>query len=235
MKSFSAFALDRAFRRARLSELQEWQLSTELLRHVRQAMELKPVRLLDLDALAEANFEWILAEREGRIRSTEWCLRHDRSLGQLPALDATSFEHLTARRPSKTLEEGMKLSRGVLRACLHLASSSPRVELAVQALLPLVEAVPRMLARDLTLPWCLLPQPRLTLVPPHRVISMLNPLEATARIAENYRRYLLTTFRPRNDRWRREFRDRLRAIFHSTRGRIWKRRHRFKPVCRSPS
>jgi hypothetical protein len=129
----------------------EWQLSTELLRHVRHAMELKPVRLLDLDALAEANFEWILAEREGRIRSTEWCLHHDRSLGQLPALDANSFEHLTARRPSKTLEEGMKLSRGVLRACLHLASSSPRVELAVQALLPLVEAVPRMLARDLTL------------------------------------------------------------------------------------
>ena len=42
---------------------------------------------------------------------------------------------------------------------------------------------------------------------------MLNPLEATARIAENYRRYLLTTFRPRDERWRQEFRDRLSADF----------------------
>ena len=42
---------------------------------------------------------------------------------------------------------------------------------------------------------------------------MLNPLEATTRIAENYKRYLLTTFRPREDRWRREFRDRLSLDF----------------------
>jgi hypothetical protein len=131
--------------------LQEWHLSTELLRHVRQAMELKPVRLLDLDALAEANFEWLLAEREGRINSKDWCLRYYTSLTQLPSLGAHPLEHLSARQPRQIAENGMSLSRGVLMASIHIAAGSSHVEQAAQSLLPLVETLPRMLARDLTL------------------------------------------------------------------------------------
>ncbi len=47
---------------------------------------------------------------------------------------------------------------------------------------------------------------------------MLNPLEATARIADNYRRYLLTTFRPRDRRWQSEFRERLERDFALSKG-----------------
>ncbi len=131
--------------------LQEWHLSTELLRQVQQAMELKPVRLLDLDALVEANFEWLLAEREGRINSSEWCLRHYAPLAELPSLGAHPLEHLSARRPRLIVENGMTLSRGVLMASIHIAAGSSHVEQAAQALLPLVDTLPRMLARDLTL------------------------------------------------------------------------------------
>lgn len=48
--------------------------------------------------------------------------------------------------------------------------------------------------------------------------DMLNPLESTARIADNYRRYLLTTFRPRDRKWQREFRERLTGDFSLSKG-----------------
>ncbi len=47
---------------------------------------------------------------------------------------------------------------------------------------------------------------------------MLNPLEATARIAKNYKQYLLSTFRPQEERWHQEFRDRLSLDFALTKG-----------------
>lgn len=47
---------------------------------------------------------------------------------------------------------------------------------------------------------------------------MLNPLAATNNIAENYRQYLLTTFRPRAERWRHEFRERLSQGFPLLKG-----------------
>jgi hypothetical protein len=129
----------------------EWQLSTDLLRQVRQAMELKPVRLLDLDALAEANFEWLLAEREGSLSSSDWCLRHNGSAGDAAFAGAHPQEHLTARSPRQIVDAGMRLSRGVLLFSLHVAAGTAHVEQAVQALLPLVDTLPRMLSRDLTM------------------------------------------------------------------------------------
>jgi hypothetical protein len=132
-------------------EPHEWQLNTDMLRQVWQAMELKPVRLLDVDALAEANFEWLLAEREGRLSSSDWCLRHPGSLGDAAFAGAHPQEHLAARWPRQIVDTGMRLSRGVLLFSLRVAAGTAHVEQAVQALLPLVDTLPRMLSRDLTM------------------------------------------------------------------------------------
>jgi len=114
-------------------------------------MELKPVRLLEIDALAEANFEWLLAEREGRLQSTSWCVEYADVHRHLQVFDDEIQLHMAARRPKTVLEEGMKLPRRVLGAALHVATSSPEVERAAEALLSLVDVVPRLLTRDLTL------------------------------------------------------------------------------------
>jgi hypothetical protein len=130
---------------------QVWQLPAEILREIHRSMELKPVRLLEIDALVEANFEWLLAEREGRLRSTAWCMEHPGVHHHLPVFDEDIELHMAARRPKTAVEEGMKLSRRVLGAALHVAASSPLVELAAEALLALVDVVPKLLTRDLTL------------------------------------------------------------------------------------
>jgi hypothetical protein len=132
-----------------------WLLNIELLRRLRQAMELQPTRILDLDALAEANFEWLLAQREGRINSKDWCVRHF-ALEEPPGLDERALEHLKAHRPEEIVDKGMMLSRGVLMASFQIAAVGHQVEQAAEALLPLVDVLPRMLTRDLTLALVLL-------------------------------------------------------------------------------
>lgn len=47
---------------------------------------------------------------------------------------------------------------------------------------------------------------------------MLNPLDATTRISENYCRYLLSTFRPRSAKWQREFGRGLTDDFRLSKG-----------------
>lgn len=129
----------------------EWLLPLEHLTALRRAMQLNPVRLLDSDALVEATFEWLLAQREGRIDSAAWCRQHDGVQRELPVLDAEIQRHLASRKTTPTFDEGMKLSRRVLGASLHIAGAGPHTGKAVEALLPLVDRLPRLVTRDVTL------------------------------------------------------------------------------------
>lgn len=129
----------------------EWLIPAEHLSEIRRVMQLNPVRLFDLDALAEANFEWLLAQREDRIDSAAWCRQHDGVQSELPVLDAEIQRHMASRKTTPTFDEGMQLSRRVLGASLHIAAAGPHTGKAVEALLPLVDRLPRLVTRDVTL------------------------------------------------------------------------------------
>ncbi len=129
----------------------EWLFPPILLRHFYREMQVKPARpLFDIDSLAEANYEWLLAEKEGRFRSEDWVLQHWDLHKKLPVYCDTIREHLESRTPRPLFDVGMKLSKLVLGGAIHIASGSQRCEEAAKALLPLVTAVPKLLARDLT-------------------------------------------------------------------------------------
>jgi hypothetical protein len=131
--------------------VQEWQLSADWLKQIHGALELKPARLFDLDALADANFEWLLAEREGRLHSAVWCQEHSHTRASFLGPDHVLQEHLVARRPRQVIDKGMELSELVLGAAIHVVTSSPLSQEAAGALLSLVDTVPRLVSRDLTL------------------------------------------------------------------------------------
>lgn len=128
-----------------------WVVPLEQLQHMRHALELRPAALLSLDAFVETNFEWLVADREGRLRSSDWVQAHRPPYHEVDSRTDAIQGHLSSRRPTPYFEPGQKLPRRSLRWALRLVGHTEHAREAFATLSKLVAHAPKMLTRDLVL------------------------------------------------------------------------------------
>jgi hypothetical protein len=126
-------------------------MTAETLEAIALSIRLVPDRVLTLDSLVQANFEWLLADKHGGA-ARRWWKEWEHLLHKTPeAFGEHATVHLGARHPPAGTEAWAGLPSVTLAAALHLlADTLYRVE-ATRALLAAVQFAPLLIARDLVL------------------------------------------------------------------------------------
>ena len=130
-------------------------MDADILRGIQASIELVPRRILDIDSLVAANFEWLLAEKRGEVDVARWWREADHTARGLQSPGPNLAAHLVKREPPK----GTVAWAGVPRATLALAAiavaDEPQRPEAVRGLADAFTWAPKLVGRDLVLA-CLL-------------------------------------------------------------------------------
>lgn len=126
-------------------------MTAETLEAIALSIRLIPDRVLDLDSLVQANFEWLLADKHDKA-PRRWWQQWEHLLRATPeAFGQLAEVHLRARRPPAGTEAWAGLPGVTLASALHLLSDTRyRVE-ATRALLAAAQFAPLLVSRDLVL------------------------------------------------------------------------------------
>jgi hypothetical protein len=126
-------------------------MTTETMEAIALSIRLVPDRVLSLDSLVEANFEWLLADKRGG-EPRRWWQEWEQLLHETPeAFGEPASVHFGARRPPAGTEAWAGLPGATLAAALHLLGDTRRRVEATRALLAAVRFAPLLVARDLVL------------------------------------------------------------------------------------
>jgi hypothetical protein len=123
---------------AQLEEIQRW-------------MELVPQNILSFDALAAANFEWLLAEKRGSEEPGRWWSQSSWLIERLGRSSNLIERHLKARTPSRGCVDWAALPVATLAAAIHVVRPTEHRAAAARALRRVAAFAPRLVTRDLVL------------------------------------------------------------------------------------
>ena len=188
------------------------------LRQMRRMLALVPDAALDNASVQLACFEWLAVEiddeREPQAPTpSAWLDRFGHLVEQLPAdLPDAIRAHIDGRARAQGTIWWADFTQAVLAAGLHLVLPDGNRGGAAMALNNAVSFAPRLVTHDVLLA---------TTLAAHGGTGgacMLNPLVASDRIREEYRRYLLSTFPLRRDDLRQELDAQLGGQFALSKG-----------------
>lgn len=121
------------------------------LRSIRSQMDLFPKAILDIDSLAAANFEWLIAVADGDFDVQDFCRRHRSCLGPNGDQPAEAARHLEHRTAPKGTVAWASFPSHTLSAALAVTapgrSDNAREDLLIEA----AQHAPRLVERDLVL------------------------------------------------------------------------------------
>jgi hypothetical protein len=123
---------------AQLEEIQRW-------------MELVPQKILSFDALAAANFEWLLAEKRGSGKPGQCWSQSSWLIERLGRSSDLIERHLEAREPSKGSVDWAALPVATLAAAIHAVRPTEHRAAAAHTLRRVAAFAPRLVIRDLVL------------------------------------------------------------------------------------
>jgi hypothetical protein len=127
-------------------------IDADTLQAMARSIALIPDRLLSLDALVEANFEWLLAAKEDRSQVEDWWRQASQLVPKAAAAMAPAgAAHLQARRPPQGTVDWAGLPGATLAAAFHVMADTSSASVATRALVAALDFAPRLVQRDLVL------------------------------------------------------------------------------------
>src|SRR5206468_2020989 len=87
-------------------------MPAEQLEAIRQSIDLLPQRLLDLDSIVAANFEWLLSQKARPGRVERWWSEHKQSV--VAPTGPALATHVSARRPKRGVADWAGLPAATL-------------------------------------------------------------------------------------------------------------------------
>lgn len=126
-------------------------IGADTLEHIAASIDLLPRRILDIDSLVTANFEWLLAEKRGEADVRNWWLRADRLASRLVDPGPSLAEHLAHRVPPRGTMDWAAVPHATLALSTLVVTDHERRDDAVILLLEAFEWAPRLVSRDIVL------------------------------------------------------------------------------------
>lgn len=121
----------------------------EMLTMIRDAIDLVPKSILDADTLVAANFEWLIAARQGSNVVEQSCNRWSHVPFTIGELSSEMERHLARRQAPRGTEGWASFPKVTLLAALALIGTSDHN--ARDFLLQAADFAPKLVARDLVL------------------------------------------------------------------------------------
>jgi hypothetical protein len=127
---------------------------------LQRELDLVPRHVLDLDAYALANFEWLLADKRMPGTAADWWRTESHVASNAVDRFPAAAAHLAEREPPRGTEPWAAVPMATLAAALELVTPKGKTtEEATRALMRAARFAPRLVLRDLVLARALLYQP----------------------------------------------------------------------------
>lgn len=126
-------------------------IGADTLEHIAASIDLLPRRLLDIDSLVTANFEWLLAEKRGKVDVRNWWLRADRLASRLVDPGPLLAEHLAHRVPPKGTMDWAAVPFATLALSTLVVTDHEHRDDAVLLLREAFAWAPKLVTRDIVL------------------------------------------------------------------------------------
>jgi len=126
-------------------------IGADTLEHIAASIDLLPRRLLDIDSLVTANFEWLLAEKRGKVDVRNWWLRADRLASRLSNPGPLLAEHLAHRVPPKGTMDWAAVPFATLALSTLVVTDHEHRHDAVLLLREAFAWAPKLVTRDIVL------------------------------------------------------------------------------------